>query len=101
MAVNDVIPPMGVSLLQVLDPQPFAGLTVSPLHGVVPVGGSTELRVDFTPDAVMKFDTRVQVAVRGAKTLELRMGGAVEAPSVDIDVVSVAFLLDFEGTMSC
>ncbi len=74
--------------LQVLDPNPFPGLTVSPLHGVVPVGGYAELKINLTPNAIMKFDTRVQIAIRGWKTLELRMGGTVEAPCVDISVVS-------------
>ena len=74
--------------MQVLDPNPFPGLTVSPLHGVVPVGGVAELKVDLAPNAVMKFDTRVQIAIRSWKTLELRMGGTVEPPSVDISVVS-------------
>ena len=74
--------------VQVLDPNPFPGLTVSPLHGVVPVGGVAELKVDLAPNAVMKFDTRVQIAIRSWKTLELRMGGTVEPPRVDISVVS-------------
>ena len=73
--------------MQVLDPNPFPGLTVSPIHGVVPVGGVAELKVHLTPNAVMKFDTRVNVSIRGWKTLELRMGGTVEPPVVDIDVV--------------
>ena len=80
-----------MSLLQVLDPNPFPGLSVSPLHGVIPVGGTAELKVQLTPNAVIKFDTRVQVAIRGARTLELRMGGTVEPPVVDIDVVSRAY----------
>lgn len=69
----------------------MGGLAVSPIHGVVPVGGIAQLRFDLTPNAVIKFDTRVQVAVRGGKALELRMGGGVEAPSVDIDVVRESF----------
>ncbi|KAL3884217.1 hypothetical protein ACJMK2_030436, partial [Sinanodonta woodiana] len=76
---------------QVLDPNPFPGLTVSPLHGVVPVGGYASLIVRLTPDAVMKFDTRVGVAVKGGKPLELRMGGTVEPPSVDIEVPNFNF----------
>jgi hypothetical protein len=72
-----------------LDPNPFPGLTVSPIHGVVPVGGVGELKVHLTPNAVMKFDTRINISIRGWKTLELRMGGTVEPPCVDIDLVSV------------
>ncbi|KAL8606797.1 hypothetical protein ACOMHN_049626 [Nucella lapillus] len=76
---------------QVLDPNPFPGLTVTPVHGVVPVGGNAELRVSLTPEAILKFDTRVQVAIKGGRVMELRMGGTVEAPEVDIDVTSFNF----------
>ncbi|KAK3775916.1 hypothetical protein RRG08_017206 [Elysia crispata] len=76
---------------QVSDPNPLPGLTVSPVHGVVPVGGSTEIRVALTPDSIIKFDTRVQVAIKGGKTLELRIGGTVEPPDVNIDVSSFNF----------
>ena len=78
---------MYISVFKVLDPNPFPGLSVGPIHGVIPVGGNGELEVTLTPNAVLKFDTRVQVAIRGSKTLELRLGGAVEPPCVDIDVV--------------
>ncbi|XP_070190234.1 cilia and flagella-associated protein 47-like isoform X3 [Littorina saxatilis] len=78
-------------LRKVLDPNPFPGLTVTPVHGVVPVGGTAEIRVSLTPEAILKFDTRVQVAVKGSKVIELRMGGTVEAPEVDIDVPNFHF----------
>lgn len=85
-----------------LDPNPLPGLTVSPVHGVVPVGGSTEIRVALTPDAIMKFDTRVQVSIRGGKTIELRIGGTVEPPDVNIDVVcnSSPFCMSFLSWVS-
>ncbi|XP_013416633.1 cilia- and flagella-associated protein 47 isoform X1 [Lingula anatina] len=73
---------------QVLDPNPFEGMIISPAHGVVPVGGNAELLIALMPHAVMKFDTKIQVAIRGWKTLELRMGGTVEPPCVDIDMSS-------------
>lgn len=75
-----------------LDPSPFPGLTVSPIHGLVPVGGYAELKVQLTPTNVLKFDTRVQVSIKSGKILELRMGGTVEPPSVDIDMVNVVML---------
>lgn len=92
--------------MQVLDPNPFAGLEVSPLHGVVPVGGVAELAITLTPNAVMKFDTRVNVAIRDNKTLELRMGGTVEPPVIDIDVVSLpsvtkCYFVLFNTQLSC
>jgi len=38
------------------------------------------------PTAIVKFDTWIQVNIRGWKTIDLRMGGTVEPPEVDIDV---------------
>ncbi|XP_021363645.1 cilia- and flagella-associated protein 47-like isoform X2 [Mizuhopecten yessoensis] len=76
---------------QVIDSNPFPGLMVTPLHGVVPVGGHAELKVQLTPSAILKFDTKVQVAIKGGKVLELRMGGTVEPPTVDIDMDSFNF----------
>ncbi|PIK59126.1 hypothetical protein BSL78_03931 [Apostichopus japonicus] len=79
------------AFFQVVDPNPVPGLTVFPVQGVVPVGGTTELQVYLTPSAVMKFDTRLEVDIRGWRTIELRMGGTVEPPVVDIDVSSFHF----------
>lgn len=45
-------------------------------------------QVEFTPNSIHKFDTHIQVNVRGWKTFSLRVGGTVEPPCVDIDVVS-------------
>ncbi|RXM29158.1 Cilia- and flagella-associated protein 47 [Acipenser ruthenus] len=73
---------------QVFDVYPLPGMTVIPAEGVVPVGGYTELQILFSPNAAMKFDTRVEVAIRNTKTLELRIGGSVEVPQVDMSVVA-------------
>ncbi|MGH0144520.1 UNVERIFIED_CONTAM: hypothetical protein FKN15_016434 [Acipenser sinensis] len=73
---------------QVFDVYPLPGMTVIPAEGVVPVGGHTELQILFSPNAAMKFDTRVEVAIRNTKTLELRIGGSVEVPQVDMSVVA-------------
>lgn len=70
-----------------MNPNPFPGLTLSPVYGVVPVGGVTLIIATFTPDAVMKFDSQVNIAVRGGKSVELRVSGTVEPPLVDIDLV--------------
>ena len=45
------------------------------------------LQIDYKPILVQKFDTQIEVAVRGWKPVYLRMGGHVEAPCVDIDIV--------------
>ncbi|CAH1800026.1 unnamed protein product [Owenia fusiformis] len=74
------------AFFEVIDPNPLPGLCILPVHGSVPTGGYAELKAHLQPDSVIKFDTRVSVAIRGWKTLELRMGGTVEPPCVDIDV---------------
>ncbi|KAJ1117902.1 hypothetical protein NDU88_006098 [Pleurodeles waltl] len=76
---------------KVLDVYPLHGMTITPSQGVIPVGGFAQLQVNFIPNAVIKFDTRVEVAVRNAKSLELRIGGSVIPPEVDISVKSFLF----------
>ncbi|XP_043927775.1 cilia- and flagella-associated protein 47 [Protopterus annectens] len=76
---------------QVSDVCPLPGMTIVPTQGVVPVGGQTELKIYFTPNAVMKFDTQVEVKVRNTKSLELRIGGTVKPPEVDISVKCFKF----------
>lgn len=76
-----------------MDPNPFPGLTVTPVHGVIPVGGKAEISASLTPESILKFDTRIQVAIKGGKHIDLRVGGTIEAPEVDIDVVSFSFIL--------
>ncbi|KAJ6667657.1 hypothetical protein lerEdw1_016778 [Lerista edwardsae] len=73
---------------QVIDSNPLPGMILSPYEGVVPVGGRTELKIYFTPNALMKFDSRVEVVVRHAKSSELRIGGSVDVPDIDISVVA-------------
>ncbi|XP_074953995.1 cilia- and flagella-associated protein 47 [Phalacrocorax aristotelis] len=78
---------------QVLDSNPLPGMMITPSEGVVPVGGHADLKICFTPNAKMSFDTRVEVAVRDSGVLVLRIGGFVEIPEVNIDVE----LFDFGG----
>ncbi|KAM9388279.1 cilia- and flagella-associated protein 47 [Phaethornis superciliosus] len=78
---------------QVLDSNPLPGMMITPSEGVVPVGGHADLKICFTPNAKMSFDTRVEVAVRNSGVLELRISGFVEIPEIDIDVE----LFDFGG----
>ncbi|RDD38935.1 Cilia- and flagella-associated protein 47 [Trichoplax sp. H2] len=70
---------------EVVDSNPFQGMTITPISGLVAVGGYTEIKVDFTPTVVQKFDTSIHVKIRGWKTISLRVGGRVEEPRVDID----------------
>ncbi|XP_034533198.1 cilia- and flagella-associated protein 47-like isoform X2 [Notolabrus celidotus] len=76
---------------QVLDVSPLPGLLLSPSEGVVPSGGQAALQIHFSPDSVIKFDTRVEIALRGMKSIELRVGGSVEPPNVDISVSQFQF----------
>ncbi|XP_071186802.1 cilia- and flagella-associated protein 47-like [Salvelinus alpinus] len=83
---------------QVLDVYPLPGMVVTPTEGVVPVGGQAEVQVHLNPGAVMKFDTRVEIALRNMKSLELRVGGSVEPPLVDINVKSFLFHGVYSGS---
>ena len=49
--------------------------------------------MEFIPSSIHKFDTHIEVNVRGWKTISLRVGGTIEPPCVDIDVVSLAVIL--------
>ena len=49
--------------------------------------------MEFSPNSIHKFDTHIQVNVRGWRIISLRVGGTIEPPCVDIDVVSAAGLL--------
>ncbi|KAM3585737.1 uncharacterized protein V6R79_025810 [Siganus canaliculatus] len=77
---------------QVVDVHPLPGMVVSPPEGVVPSRGQTTLRIHFTPDSVSRFDTRVKIALRCMKSIELRVGGSVEPPNVEISVSHFQFL---------
>ncbi|XP_039185523.1 cilia- and flagella-associated protein 47 [Crotalus tigris] len=76
---------------QVLDVNPVPGMIITPFQGVIPVGGCTEIKIYFRPNALMKFDSRVEIAIRNAKSLELRIGGSVEVPDIYISVCSFIF----------
>lgn len=76
---------------EVNDTRPIPGMMISPKEGVVPVGGTAELKVEFTPNSIHKFDTHIEVNVRCSKTISLRVGGTIEPPCVDIDVNSFQF----------
>ncbi|XP_030333266.1 cilia- and flagella-associated protein 47 [Strigops habroptila] len=76
---------------QVLDSNPLPGMMITPSEGVVPVGGYADLKISFTPNAKMNFDTKVEVAVRNSEILMLRIGGFVEVPEINIDVQQFDF----------
>jgi len=76
-----------IFLWQILNPNPFPGLMLLPVCGVVPVGGVALISATLTPNAIMKFDSQVNIAVRKGKSVEMRVSGSVEPPLVDIDLV--------------
>lgn len=47
--------------MKVIDSNPLPGMVITPFEGVVPVGGCADLKISFTPNAKMNFDTRVEV----------------------------------------
>lgn len=49
----------------------------------------------YRPENVQKFDTTIQVDILGWKTIFLRMGGQVEYPVVDLDIVSLIHIIIF------
>uniref|UniRef100_A0A1I8GWP8 Calponin-homology (CH) domain-containing protein n=1 Tax=Macrostomum lignano TaxID=282301 RepID=A0A1I8GWP8_9PLAT len=75
----------------VINSKPWPGMELEPLSGVVPVGGQKEIRISFTPSAVSKFDCGTRVAIRGWRDLELRMGGTILSPCVDIPLKEFNF----------
>ncbi|XP_061833957.1 cilia- and flagella-associated protein 47-like [Nerophis lumbriciformis] len=76
---------------RVLDVCPLPCMVVSPCEGVLPSRGKAVLKIHFNPDSVIKFDTRVEVAVRNMRSIEFRVGGSVEPPDVDISVTMFQF----------
>ncbi|XP_056157527.1 cilia and flagella-associated protein 47-like [Lampris incognitus] len=76
---------------QVLDVCPLPGMVVTPSEGVVPMGGQAVLKILFSPNAAIRFDTRVEIALRKMKSIELRVGGSVVPPQVDISVSDFQF----------
>eukprot|EP00118_Oscarella_pearsei_P005218 m.23689 g.23689 ORF g.23689 m.23689 type:complete len:3175 (+) comp28516_c0_seq2:43-9567(+) len=70
----------------VVNSTPYAGMAVHPTTGSVPAGGRREIKVSFEPRAVEKFDAWIKVRICGAKPISLRLGGAVESPSVDVNL---------------
>ena len=60
---------------------------MSPTSGCVPVGGASDLQLHLHPDNAAVFDTELEVAIRGGRSLTLKVVGAAEEPTVTIDKV--------------
>ncbi|XP_054915148.1 cilia- and flagella-associated protein 47-like [Poeciliopsis prolifica] len=61
---------------------PLPGMLVSPTMGAVPSRGQTLIRIQFNPDCVFKFDTKIEIALKNMKSIKLRVAGSVEPPDV-------------------
>ncbi|XP_069746190.1 cilia- and flagella-associated protein 47-like isoform X2 [Narcine bancroftii] len=79
---------------------PVPGMMVIPTHGVVPVGGSTCLKIFFHPTTKFKFDTRLKVDIRNSNALKLRVGGSVVQPMAEIDLKYFVFYGIYWGSTS-
>ena len=75
-------------------------MVISPAYGLAPLNTLTPIRVEMTPNEILKFDARVMIQVRGGRMLELRMSGESEEPLVDINVDAFNFGGVFSGA-SC
>ncbi|XP_066033096.1 cilia- and flagella-associated protein 47 [Chamaea fasciata] len=71
---------------QVHDTNPLPEMKITPSEGVIPVGGVADLKISFTPKTHMTFDKKVEVAVRNAAELRLRICGFSEITEIAIDV---------------
>ncbi|KAM6893513.1 cilia and flagella-associated protein 47-like [Xenentodon cancila] len=76
---------------QIPDVCPLPGMVVSPSEGTVPSKGQAMIKIHFNPDVVKQFNTRVEIMLRNMKSIELRVGGSVEIPNVEISVCRFQF----------
>ncbi|XP_053790649.1 cilia- and flagella-associated protein 47 isoform X2 [Vidua chalybeata] len=83
---------------QVFDSNPVPGMKITPTEGVIPVGGHVNFKISFTPKAHMSFDKKVEVAVRNAAELTLRVSGFSEIPEIGIDVEILEYQVVHFGT---
>ncbi|XP_056883896.1 cilia- and flagella-associated protein 47-like [Takifugu flavidus] len=76
---------------KVPDVCPLPGMVVSPSEGVIPCGGNAALSIHLKADSVIKFDTRIEIALRNMKSIEVRVVGSVEPPKLDISMSHFQF----------
>nr|XP_033803452.1 cilia- and flagella-associated protein 47 isoform X2 [Geotrypetes seraphini] len=71
---------------QLLDLNPVPRMNIVPSQGVIPIGGVAKIDITFTPNGVIKFDAKVEVAVRNSKPTELKISGFVISPEVELSM---------------
>ena len=72
------------AFFKVSNTSPYPGMNITPVTGCIPVGGSVQLHVQLDPRVAGKFDTWINVSLRKAKQISLRVAGSVEMPSVAV-----------------
>lgn len=66
-------------------PQDLPGFTIEPNAGVLPVGGILQIKIEYLPTHLHKFDFSLKVRVRSGNKSEIRVGGVVEPPIISTD----------------
>ncbi|XP_062039112.1 cilia- and flagella-associated protein 47 [Lepus europaeus] len=79
---------------KVCDQSILPTINIVPAEGIIPFGGITILNISCTPITAEKFETRAKVAIRHANVIDLRIGGSVEIPDVEIS----PYMFNFNGT---
>ncbi len=76
---------------QILDTRPIPGMIITPMFGIAPLNAVTPIKIEMTPNEIVKFDAKVLIQVRGGKQLEIRLSGESEEPFIDIDLPKFDF----------
>ncbi|XP_030107333.1 cilia and flagella-associated protein 47 isoform X1 [Mus musculus] len=83
---------------KVCDQSLLSTINIVPSEGIIPFGGITVLNISCTPSVAEKFDTRAKVAIHHANVIDLRIGGSVEIPDVEILPSTFNFSGTYVGT---
>ncbi len=68
---------------------PIQGAVVSPMAGIVPAGGRTQLSFELTATELGSFESWLKIQLKEGKTMTVRVTGSVELPKVYINLVSL------------
>jgi hypothetical protein len=72
------------------------GLTVRPMNGCVPAGGTAPLTLQLQADQEMSFDSWLKISLRDGEKMVMRVAGVVVAPQVYVDIDQFNF-----GSVCC
>ncbi len=68
---------------------PIQGAVVSPMAGIVPAGGRTQLSFELTATELGSFESWLKIQLKEGKTMTVRVTGSIELPKVYINLVSL------------